>query len=700
MAFRSAATNLVADDTNGVWDIFVRDTVNGITTRVSVDSDGNEVNGASDFACISSNGLFVAFTSDASGLVTGDTNGRADTFLHDMVTGATTRVSVSSTGTEGNSDSYNNPSLSADGRYVAFRSLASNLVAGDTNATSDIFLRDTLNLTTTRVSVTSSGTGANGYSDYPNLSPDGRYVAFRSSASNLVSGDTNARDDIFLHDTLNGVTTRVSLAAGGAQANGTSDVPFLSTNARYMVFQSLASNLVRDDTNGKSDIFVRSLWNEVPVSAGWNLVAGGPGSDLLGRNAFGYSGSAYASSTGETLEAGKGYWVKFDAPGTAGLTVVPAPLSVHLVVGWNLIGNTTADSLALPAGLTAFVFEAGSYASRTVLAPGQGAWVKSASDEVVVLEKAVIPTAIALVSADGAESLIGLTHQYTFKVTQADETAAPGVTVDAAALTGPGYVGGVEPASAVSDVNGEVTFTVASSEVGVEQVSAAVDGVAVPANCTTYWLALDEVFVTSETLAATNPVGTSQTWYARVLVFGPGPLSTGGPDWYNIQASRGRPGGAVDGRRRRRRESAWRCGRPRLVRRRTHVDDRGLRGPESHGHPRDVDRSRRPGGDHGCGTGWSHPRWGCDGNLVHGCEWSGNRNGGIGRGGRLLGRRARRLWEQPPPRTAGRARFHLDADLGVAAPADRSDREYVDRRWTMRASTRSACATGDGRPGA
>jgi Tol biopolymer transport system component len=196
VAFASRASNLVAGDTNGSDDIFVRDTVNATTTRVSVGIAGVEGNNNSFRPSISGDGLFVAFGSRASNLEVGDINGSDDIFVHDTVTATTTRVSVDSLGVEGNNNSFR-PSISGDGRYVAFGSRASNLVAGDTNASDDIFVHDTVNMTTTRVSVGSAGVEGNNNSFRPSISGDGRYVAFGSHASNLVAGDTNGSDDIF-----------------------------------------------------------------------------------------------------------------------------------------------------------------------------------------------------------------------------------------------------------------------------------------------------------------------------------------------------------------------------------------------------------------------------------------------------------------------------------------------------------------------
>jgi Tol biopolymer transport system component len=256
VAFYSAASNLVANDSNAANDVFVRDRQTGETTRVSVDSSGVEGNGVSLNASISADGRYVAFDSAASNLVSGDTNGKTDVFVHDHQTGETTRVSVDSSGVQGNGGSYT-PSISADGRYVAFYSDSSNLITGDTNAKGDVFVHDRQTGTTTMVSVDSSGVQGNGNSEYPSISADGRYVAFRADSSNLVTNDTNAISDIFVHDCQSGATIRASVDSSGVQGNGYSDVPSISADGRYVAFASEASNLVSNDTNSTTDVFVR-----------------------------------------------------------------------------------------------------------------------------------------------------------------------------------------------------------------------------------------------------------------------------------------------------------------------------------------------------------------------------------------------------------------------------------------------------------
>jgi cold shock CspA family protein len=222
--------------------------------RVSVASDGRQANGDSEAPSISSNGRIVAFISDATNLVSGDTNGAQDVFVHDLDTGTTERVSVATAGTQGNDDCFS-LSLSADGRFVAFGSYASNLVANDTNTVIDVFVHDRNTATTERVSIASDGTEANDESFSPAISSDGRFVAFQSDATNLVLNDTNNKSDIFVHDRLTGSTERVSVNSDGKQANGDSIAPAISDDGFFVAFASEATNLVAGDTNNRADIF-------------------------------------------------------------------------------------------------------------------------------------------------------------------------------------------------------------------------------------------------------------------------------------------------------------------------------------------------------------------------------------------------------------------------------------------------------------
>ncbi len=259
IAFSSDASNLVSGDSNGEYDIFVRDVEANTTVRVSVASNGEQANGWSDYPSISADGRFIAFRSYASNLGSQDTNETFDIFVYDRQTGAIEPVSVALSGDMGNCYS-SMQTISADGRYMAFESCASDLVIGDTNATYDIFVRDMQEKTTTRISLAFDGTQLIDGARFPSISADGQYVSFTSYDSNVVDGDTNGMYDIFVRDWRAGSTRLVSVATNGTQGNQSSDAPSISGDGRYIAFSSSASNLVSDDTNGGSDVFVRDMW--------------------------------------------------------------------------------------------------------------------------------------------------------------------------------------------------------------------------------------------------------------------------------------------------------------------------------------------------------------------------------------------------------------------------------------------------------
>lgn len=258
VAFESAATNLVAGDTNGKLDVFVHDRLTHQTSRVSVDSGGGQANGNSQNASISADGRYVAFDSLATNLVVGDANGASDVFLHDRTTGQTIRVSVNTGGVEANGASHS-PSVCAAGPVVAFVSAASNLVDADTNGRADVFVRDLAAGSTARVSVNSAGGQADDLSFSCSISADGRRVAFDSNATNLVPADTNNRVDVFLHDRVTGQTRRVSMTSLRQEANDRCQNPSLAADGVSVTYDSFATNLVPDDTNGKVDTFASDL---------------------------------------------------------------------------------------------------------------------------------------------------------------------------------------------------------------------------------------------------------------------------------------------------------------------------------------------------------------------------------------------------------------------------------------------------------
>ena len=285
VAFISAASNLVAGDTNRALDVFVHDRQTRTVERVSVsslgiqgDADSGRLGIALFAFCervmISANGRWVAFASNASNLVSGDTNSTGDVFVQDRSTGQTERVSLDA----GDGQLMNpsaSPSISADGRFVAFVTYSNDVVPGDPNEMGDVFVRDRVAGTTEWVSVGTSGSEANGNSGdngCSSLSADGRFVAFPSTASNLVPGDTDQstdRDstDIFVRDRLNQTTARVTVGSTGESANGRSDLAHISGDGQSVLFHSEATNLVEGDTNGVRDVFLRHVPTDTTTRA-------------------------------------------------------------------------------------------------------------------------------------------------------------------------------------------------------------------------------------------------------------------------------------------------------------------------------------------------------------------------------------------------------------------------------------------------
>jgi hypothetical protein len=309
IVYQSLASDLLSGevDSNGAWDIFLYSFSSGIQ-RVSVSSAGTEANGNSTNPGVSSNGRFVVYQSEADNLVSGDTNNSVDIFVRNTLLKLTYRVSISSAGEQANLISLN-PAISDDGRVIAFWSAATNLVGGDDNNQCDLFVHDGVSLQTTRIdssgvedctenflgtpSLSADGnqvtyhaygntngsktaqayvyirsTGERrmisvGYDGLPAeksaldpvISANGRYVAYDSSAANLVPNDTNATSDVFFHDLETGETRRVSVSSNRQQANKASFVSDLSAAGRFITFQSAATNLVPTDTNGKIDVF-------------------------------------------------------------------------------------------------------------------------------------------------------------------------------------------------------------------------------------------------------------------------------------------------------------------------------------------------------------------------------------------------------------------------------------------------------------
>jgi hypothetical protein len=257
IVFSSLATNLVAGDTNRARDVFVR-AGSGPIRRVSVTSANGEPNGPSFEADISRDGRRVVFTSTASNLVPNDHNGVEDVFVRDLAAGTTRRVSERfGIGAEGRSRA---PSISPDGRWVSFESTARDLINEDDNEVSDVFLADLTRRSIRRVSVNSRGEGQNRAVVAPfvtvsDVSADGRFVTWDSDATNLVPGDRNGDTDVFVRDLRRGRTLLVSRSSTGAQGDNDAYFPRLSDDGRYIAFSSFARNLWPSDRGGE-DVFV------------------------------------------------------------------------------------------------------------------------------------------------------------------------------------------------------------------------------------------------------------------------------------------------------------------------------------------------------------------------------------------------------------------------------------------------------------
>lgn len=274
ITFSSSASNLVSGDSNGFDDIFLVDRdpdVNGIfdegnstTQRVSITTGGAEANGPCTSPAIAADGSWVCFASLANNLVASDANSAGDVFAWSRSDGSIRLISLNSAGGQG-AGSSGVSAISQDGRFIAFESLAANLVAGDGNGARDIFLRDRdpdldgffdePNSTTIRVSVSNAGVQANADCNTPDISDDGQVIAFQSAASNLFAGANNGIAQVFARVLATSRTELISRAQGGFPGDGASAFPAVSADGSVIAFESRATNLVAGDTNGWDDVF-------------------------------------------------------------------------------------------------------------------------------------------------------------------------------------------------------------------------------------------------------------------------------------------------------------------------------------------------------------------------------------------------------------------------------------------------------------
>ena len=241
---------------SSAWNIYAKDRANNSLEKISVGLNGEDANGWSFVPQVSGDGDWVVFHSQASNLVRGDTNGVTDIFLYRRSTKKMRRISVDPVFGQGNNDSIW-PSISADGRFIAYKTLATNLNAQ--NRTGYI-VYDRINNTNTWASPTTDGLDPNGSLSHPaTISDNGRFMAFGSDATNLSPGDTNNVKDVFLYDFYKATLDMVSLTSDGQLSNGVSDSASISGQGQYLVFMSSATNFFPNDQNGANDVFVKDL---------------------------------------------------------------------------------------------------------------------------------------------------------------------------------------------------------------------------------------------------------------------------------------------------------------------------------------------------------------------------------------------------------------------------------------------------------
>lgn len=363
-----ANSALVPEDTNDTTDVYVHDVETGLTTLVTVGFDGSVGNRGGFIQDISGDGRFVAFVSDSTNLIPDDVDDfEPNVYVRDLVAGTTELASVGSDGTRANVGFFDAPSISADGRFVAFSTFDS-LVPQDTIQFSlDIYLRDRLTSTTELISVNSDEVPGDGRSESPSVSADGRYVAFQSESTNIVPEQPSLfRDeDIFVRDRLAGTTVRVSESSAGAEGDARSMVPAISADGLVTTFSSDASNLVPDDTNLVTDIFVHDerpaadlavakTDSPDPVSKGGTLTYiivvtnQGPGSaaavELTNQLPTGVRFVAVTSTAGSCSEVG--------GPVTCSLGDIPNAGSVTVTITVTAKRTGTATNTAHVSSLT------------------------------------------------------------------------------------------------------------------------------------------------------------------------------------------------------------------------------------------------------------------------------------------------------------------------------------------------------------
>jgi uncharacterized repeat protein (TIGR01451 family) len=406
VAFESSSTNLGPVDLNGQFDVYVRDRSNN--TNILCSRNLTATGSGSDISydpIISGNGQIVLFYSLATNLLAGDTNGFGDVFAYNTATHTLQRVSIGLGGEAANGESVNY-TISADGRYVAFQSYATNLVANDSNQTDDVFLRDLVSGTTTLISANcNNGKSGNGYSVTPSISRDGNYVTFTSTANDLASGSFTGGENIFRYSRLSGQIVLVShnrfITGGG---NGFSHSGRISDDGGVIAFLSTASNLIANDNNNNADLFV------------WSALSGSPQPDLV------MDKTANISS----VTAGNNfiYTLALTNFGTASATSVTAsdslPTGVTFVSALASQGTVTNSGNVVTANLGSLPIGNGAIITITVNAVSPGSVTNTAiasaiegdatpannTDSVVVTINAISPPVLSIQPTNTSQIVI------------------------------------------------------------------------------------------------------------------------------------------------------------------------------------------------------------------------------------------------------------------------------------------------------
>ncbi|HWD25527.1 MAG TPA: hypothetical protein VG387_00070 [Rhizomicrobium sp.] len=360
LAFESTSDNLVAGDTNGAEDVFLHNLASGATTLISTAADGTLGNGASVFGSFAPSGTLVAFSSTASNLIAGDTNGASDIFLKDTTDGVVSLISTAADGTAQNGTFASGGWFSPTGQFVAFVSDATNLVPGfDTGGIPQLYVKD---LSSGAVHLISSsfnsgfpGDAANAAASFAGWSPDGNEVLFTSSASNLVSGDTNGATDIFIKNIQNDLTTLVSTNASGTIADAGATDAHWSPDGGKITFTSTSDNLVAGDTNGVSDVFVKdlvtgtvTLASQTPQGAQGDA-ASGPGVASANGATIVFSSDANNLAGGDTNQSGDVLLASLGYVAHGAPVILAGDLTVGSLSG-QMVGATVTISAGFQAG--------------------------------------------------------------------------------------------------------------------------------------------------------------------------------------------------------------------------------------------------------------------------------------------------------------------------------------------------------------